>query len=66
MEKKLKSAYINKETLPKLSIVIPAYNEEKNIFRTIDKIVMAHDRLKYSYEVIIVVDGSPDETAKKA
>jgi len=66
MEKKLNFAAPNKKSLPKLSIVIPAYNEEKNILRTIDKIVKAHDRLKYPYEVIVVVDGSPDETAKKA
>ena len=51
---------------PKLSIIIPAYNEEKNIYRTIDKIVKAHDTLGYSYEVIVVVDGSPDRTAAKA
>lgn len=51
---------------PKLSIVIPAYKEEKNIYRTIDTIVKAHDCLNYSYEVIVVVDGSPDKTAEKA
>lgn len=51
---------------PKLSIIIPAYKEEKNIYRTIDKIVKVHDRLPYTYEVIVVVDGSPDATAKEA
>ena len=51
---------------PKLSIVIPAYNEEKNIYKTIEKIVRSHDQLKYDYEVIVVVDGSPDNTAKEA
>jgi len=50
----------------KLSIVIPAYREEKNIYQTIEKIVKTHDRLDYSYEVIVVVDGSPDQTAKNA
>lgn len=51
---------------PKLSIIIPAYKEEKNIYRTIDKIVKAHNRLTYTYEVIVVVDGSPDATADEA
>ena len=51
---------------PKLSIVIPAYKEEKNIYSTIDRIVKAHDRLSYTYEVIVVVDGSPDRTANEA
>lgn len=50
----------------KLSIIVPAYNEEKNIFKTIKAIVDSHDNLPYNYEVIIVVDGSPDETAKQA
>lgn len=50
----------------KLSIVIPAYKEEKNIFNTIDDILKAQDVLNYSYEVIVVVDGSPDNTAKEA
>jgi dolichyl-phosphate beta-glucosyltransferase len=45
-----------------LSIVIPAYNEEKRIAGTLDKI---HGFLKtknYSYEVIVVDDGSADRT----
>ena len=51
---------------PKLSIVIPAYKEEKNIYKTINAIVKSHDRLAYSYEVLVVVDGSPDKTAEMA
>lgn len=51
---------------PKLSIVIPAYKEEKNIYKTIDDILQSHDILDYDYEVIVVVDGSPDNTAKEA
>lgn len=51
---------------PKLSIIIPAYKEEKNIYATIDEILQAHDILDYDYEVIVVVDGSPDNTAKEA
>lgn len=55
-----------KKKNPKLSIVIPAYKEEKNIFKTIDRITKIHDKLPYEYEVIVVVDGSPDKTAEKA
>jgi len=51
---------------PKLSIVIPAYKEAKNIYRTVDEILKAHDILDYDYEVIVVVDGSPDDTYKEA
>lgn len=51
---------------PKLSIIIPAYKEEKNIYKTIDEILKAHDILDYNYEVIVVVDGSPDKTTIEA
>lgn len=51
---------------PKLSIIIPAYKEERNIYKTIDEILQSHDILDYDYEVIVVVDGSPDNTAKEA
>lgn len=51
---------------PKLSIIIPAYKEEKNIYKTVEDILQAHDILDYDYEVIVVVDGSPDNTAKEA
>lgn len=51
---------------PKLSIVIPAYKEEKNIYKTIDAILKAHHDLPYETEVIVVVDGSPDKTAEQA
>ena len=54
------------ENRPKLSIVIPAYKEEKSIYDTIDAILEAHDILDYAYEVIVVVDGSPDKTAEEA
>lgn len=50
----------------KLSIIIPAYQEEKNIYKTIGEILDAHDILEYDYEVIVVVDGSPDRTAAEA
>lgn len=51
---------------PKLSIIIPSYKEEKSIYETVTSICSAHDRLEYDYEVIVVVDGSPDRTATEA
>lgn len=51
---------------PKLSIIIPAYKEEKSIYNTIEEVLAAHDVLDYDYEVIVVVDGSPDKTADEA
>ena len=45
-----------------LSVIIPAYNEEARIKNTLEKI---HSYLKnqdYTYEIIIVNDGSTDNT----
>ncbi len=47
----------------KLSIVIPAYNEEKRIIPTLKKIIHYLSRQDYRYEIIIVDDGSTDKTA---
>jgi polyisoprenyl-phosphate glycosyltransferase len=47
-----------------ISIVVPAYNEEKNIPLLYQKIIAIFDMLKnnYAYEIIFVNDGSVDST----
>jgi dolichyl-phosphate beta-glucosyltransferase len=45
-----------------LSIIIPAYNEEKRIVKTLEKITSYLKSKKYDYEIIIVDDGSNDNT----
>ncbi len=47
---------------PKLSLFLPVYNEEENLFRLNDKIFEAMDRLGHSFEVIYVDDGSSDRS----
>jgi len=47
-----------------LSIVIPAYNEENNILKSIKSIETYFDSKKGKYEIIIVNDGSKDRTEK--
>jgi len=49
--------------MPHLSIVIPAYNEEARIGRTLIETFDYLDRQNYSSEVIVVNDGSTDHTA---
>lgn len=44
-----------------LSIIIPAYNEEKRIIPTLKKVISFFEFIK-SYEIILVDDGSQDET----
>ncbi len=48
---------------PYLSVVIPAYNEEKRISVTLLDIDKYLTKQKYDYEIIVVSDGSTDNTA---
>ena len=52
--------------VPEVSIIIPAYREEKSIAIVVEKIRQVMDGLGRHYEIIVVDDGSDDETAKKA
>lgn len=45
-----------------LSIVIPAYNEEKRLPGTLSKIIDYLEKQDYKWEIIIVDDGSEDHT----
>ena len=47
-----------------LSIIIPAYNEETRIGRSLDEILQFLSSSPYSAEVIVVNDGSKDQTAR--
>jgi len=48
-----------------LTIIIPAYNEEKNIIYTIDRLYnfLENNNIDYK-EIIITEDGSSDSTAE--
>jgi dolichyl-phosphate beta-glucosyltransferase len=48
---------------PQLSIIIPAYNEAKRISRTLETIQEYLEGKSWGAEVIVVNDGSSDETA---
>jgi glycosyltransferase involved in cell wall biosynthesis len=50
--------------MPHLSIVIPAYNEENRIGRTLTETFDYLERQNYSSEVIVVNDGSTDHTVE--
>ncbi len=49
-----------------LSVVIPAYNEERRLPTTLDAITTYLERQPYASEVIVVDDGSSDGTAQIA
>ncbi|WP_316735793.1 glycosyltransferase family 2 protein [Pedobacter aquatilis] len=48
-----------------VSIVIPAYNEADNIFVIAESIKQVFASINYSYEIILVDDGSADNTIDK-
>lgn len=50
--------------MPHLSIVIPAYNEERRIQRTLGETFDYLDRQSYSSEILVVDDGSKDSTGE--
>ncbi|MEK7078359.1 MAG: dolichyl-phosphate beta-glucosyltransferase [Patescibacteria group bacterium] len=49
-----------------LSVIIPAYNEEKRIFNTLKRVREYLSEQSYTYEVLVVVDGAKDRTAPVA
>lgn len=54
------------ETKPYLSVIIPSYKEGKRIGENLEECERYFKDKKYEYEIIVVVDGSPDNTAETA
>jgi dolichyl-phosphate beta-glucosyltransferase len=52
------------ENQPYLSIVIPAYKEGERIGQNLLEIEKFLSNKDYSYEIIVVIDGSPDNTVE--
>lgn len=51
---------------PLLSVIIPAYNEEKTIGETLLSIDKYLSKQNYDYEIIVEADGSKDKTVEVA
>lgn len=52
------------KTAPRLSVVIPAFNEEIRILPTLERVFAFLESRKIDHEVLVVDDGSTDETAE--
>ena len=48
----------------KISLIIPAYNEADRIAAAIEKARSYFDASSYEYEILVVDDGSSDNTAQ--
>ena len=46
-----------------LSLIIPAYNESRGIATTLDRAIAALNALTSAWEILVVDDGSTDDTA---
>jgi glycosyltransferase involved in cell wall biosynthesis len=49
---------------PHLSIVVPLFNEEESVEKLVTKILEAASRFGFTYEIILIDDGSTDDTWK--
>jgi glycosyltransferase involved in cell wall biosynthesis len=49
-----------------VSLIIPAYKQERTISEDLMRIRDSLDQLRYDYEIIVVVDGKVDKTFEKA
>jgi glycosyltransferase involved in cell wall biosynthesis len=49
-------------SLPILSVVIPLYREGEHLASSLPEIIAVLDTLAVNYEVLLVDDGSPDNT----
>ena len=49
----------------KISVIMPAYNEGRRIFNNIEETVRTLEEFGCTYEVIVVNDGSKDNTAQE-
>lgn len=56
----------NQVKKPLLSLIIPAYRQEKTIIKDLRRIKKTMDYLERNYEIIVVVDGMLDKTYQKA
>lgn len=54
---------MSKILIPELSVFYPCYNEEKNIKKTVDKTVPVLNKIAKKWEIILINDGSKDNTA---
>src|SRR5438046_10732843 len=48
---------------PYLSVIIPAYNEAIRLRSSLERVVAYLDRQPFSSEILVVDDGSTDDTA---
>ncbi|MFH2019564.1 MAG: glycosyltransferase family 2 protein [bacterium] len=56
---------MNRQNTHFLSVIIPAFKQEKTILRDLSRIEKTLSQIRYPYEIIVVVDGVLDKTFQK-
>jgi glycosyltransferase involved in cell wall biosynthesis len=51
---------------PTIAVIIPAYNEQDAVRATVENVRSALDRARVSHEIVVVNDGSSDDTMTEA
>ncbi len=51
---------------PHLSVIVPCYNEQENVENCVNQIDEAFRRTQIQHEILLVNDGSTDDTLKRA
>ncbi len=54
-----------KEPTHFLSLIIPVYRQEKTIVRNLKRTKSVLDKIRYDYEIIVVIDGMVDQSFQK-
>ena len=52
------------QSKPRISFIVPALNEEKNVERTVSQISAASEGRVADYEIVLINDGSTDRTGQ--
>ena len=59
-----RSNFSNRGGHPKISVVVPVFNESGNILKVIERLGGVFSKMNYDYEIIFVDDGSSDSTVE--
>ena len=54
--------FFNRGRRPKISVVIPVFNESTNVLKVVERLNGVFRKMSYDYEAIFVDDGSSDST----
>jgi len=60
------NSVILEEVTPRVTVILPAYNESDNVGKMLQAMGKTLDGIAVSHEVILVDDGSTDDTRQKA